>query len=190
MIDTPTEPPPAQEHVIEQKLLECGLKVGGFSVKYEDYLQGIEVVITPEAGVTSDHFACIHEATFPDIVTFADGDMYRRYVAHLEEMFRPQVLADAEAELKKRGLWENFPTRDGYTTLADYARALEAHAGYAPGTMLRAEGSHRVAVDPTDRDLIAATNFERMAVLLAVLRFASARDGFTMAFIGNDKFHD
>jgi hypothetical protein len=190
MIDTPPEPPPAQEQVIERKLLACGLKAGGFSVKYQNSLQGIEVVITPEAGVTPDHFGCIHEAAFPDVVTFADGEMYHRYMAYLEDLFRPQVLADAEAELKKRGLWDGFPTRDGYSTLADYVRALEAHAGYTPGTMLRADGSDSVAVDPADRDLLAATDIERLAALLTVLKFASARDGFAMGFIGNDKIRD
>jgi len=190
MFDAPPEPPPSQEQVIEQKLVDCGLEAARFSVKYEDYLQGIEVVITPEAGVTPDHFRCIHEAAFPDIVTFTDSEMYHRYMAYLEELFRPQVLADAEAELKKLGLWDGFPTRDGYSNLADYTRALEAHAGHSPGTMLRAEGSDRVALDPTDRDLFTATDFERLAVLLTVLKFASAREGFAIGFVGNDKFRD
>ncbi|KPF63373.1 hypothetical protein [Porphyrobacter sp. AAP60] len=190
MIDTPSEPPAVQEHIIEQKLLECGLKAGGFSVKYEDYLQSIEIIITPEAGATPEHFGCIHEAAFPEVVSFADAEMYRRYMAYVDALFRPQMLADAEAELKKRGLWDNFPARDGYPTLADYARALEAHAGFAPGTMLRAEDSERVAFDPYDNQQFAAIDFERVGALLAVLVFASARNGFSMGFIGNDKVRE
>lgn len=154
MIDTPPEPPPSQEQVIERKLLDCGLKAGGVTVRYEDELQSIEVVITPEAGTTPDHFGCIHEATFPEIVTFAEGTMYHGYTAYVAELFRPQVMANAEAELKKLGLWESFPRREDYADLADFARALEAHAGFTPGTTLRAEADTQIAVDPVDHNLL------------------------------------
>ena len=187
MMDTPPEPPPAQEQVIEQKLLDCGLKAGGFTVRYEDYLQSIEVVITPEAETTPDHFRCIHEAVFPKIVTFPDGDMYQRYMAYVGELFRPQVLADAEAGLKERGLWAGFPERSSSATLDDFAHALESHAGFKPRSVLRAEGDKAITVDPVDRNLFANVDYERLATLFVVLTFASARDGFAINIIGNDK---
>lgn len=190
MIDTPHEPPPSQEQVIERKLLDCGLKAGGVTVRYEDELQSIEVVITPEAGATPDHFGCIHEAAFPEIVTFAEGTMYQEYTAYVAELFRPQVMANAEAELKKLGLWESFPRREDYADLADFARALEAHAGFTPGTTLRAEADTQIAVDPVDRNLLIQMDYKRLATLLVVLKFASGRDGFSIGFIGNDKVRD
>ncbi len=190
MIDTPPEPPPAQEQVIERKLLACGLKASGFSVTYEDYLQSIEVVITPAAGATPDHFGCIHEAAFPEIVRFADGSMYQGYMAYVAELFRPQVMADAEAALKKLGLWERFPRREDYADLANFARALEAHAGFVPGTILRAEADTQIAVDPVDRNRLIEMDYERLATLLVVLNFASARDRFSIGFIGNDKVRE
>ena len=190
MIDTPPEPPPAQEQVIAQKLVACGLKAEGFTVRYEEELQSIEVVITLEAGATPNHFGCIHEAAFPEIVRFVDGTMYQDYMAYVAELFRPQVMADAEAELKKLSLWESFPRREEYADLADFARALEAHAGFAPGTILRAEADTQIAVDPVDRNLLIQMDYERLGTLLVVLKFASARDGFSIGFIGNDKVRE
>ena len=104
MIETPPEPLPAQEQVIEQKLLDCGLKVGGFTVKYEDYLDGIEVVITPVAGATPDHFDCIRGSIYPEFVRFEDYAMYDQYMAYEADLVRPQVLAEVEAALKERDL--------------------------------------------------------------------------------------
>ncbi|QDH34415.1 hypothetical protein [Porphyrobacter sp. YT40] len=190
MMDTPPEPPTAQEQLIESKLIGCGLKAGGFSVRYEDYLQSIEVRIMPVAGATPEHFGCIKEAAFPEIVTFEDGPMFMQYNEYLEELYRPQALADARAALDARGLLENFPAREDYATLADYARALEAHAGYAPGTMLQFEGDETLVFDPANNDLLAEADYERLAVLLNVIKFASARDGFTFGFIGNDKYRE
>lgn len=190
MIDTPPEPPFANEQVITQRLLECGLAAGGFTVRNENYLQSIEVVIAPAARVTAGHFPCIHEAAFPEIVTFEDGTMYQQYMAYVAELFRPQMLADSEAALKERGLWEGFPERRAFPTFADYVRALEAHAGFAPGSMLRAEGNDRVTLDPPDRDVLTKMDYERMAALFAVLHFAAVREGFPIGLIGDDKLRD
>jgi hypothetical protein len=189
MIDTPPAPLPAQEQVIEQKLLDCGLKVEGFTVKYEDYLQSIEIVVTPNAGATSEDFACIREAAFPEIVRFEDLVMYGNYVAFQEELVRPQVLADAEAALRERGLWDEFPERAAFTSLKDYVRALEKHAGIAPGSTLRVEGD-RLIFDPPRVDegyAVAATQY---SVILMVMVYAAAKERLNLGFIGNDKFRE
>lgn len=190
MIDTPPEPAAAQEQLIEEKLIGCGLKAGGFSVRYEDYLQSIEVVITPAAGATPEQFGCINEAAFPEIVTFEDGPMFTQYIEYLDELYRPQALADAQAALTEQGLLKNFPAREDFGTLADYARALEAHAGFAPGTMLRFDGDKVLVFGPPSNAMLADTDLERLSVLLAVVLYASARDGFTIGFIGNDKIRE
>lgn len=190
MIDMPPEPPPAQEQVIEQKLLACGLKSGGFTVRYEDYLQRIEVVITPAAGATPDHFGCIHEAAFPEIVTFEDRTMYQKYMAYVGELFRPQMLADLEANLRASGLWEDFPRREDYPLLADYARALEVHAGVEPGTAFRAENDKQLAFDPPLGDQAYAEFAERYSDLLMVGMYAAAMGDFSIGFTGNEKFRE
>ncbi|WP_086608983.1 hypothetical protein [Erythrobacter donghaensis] len=190
MIDTPPEPPAAQEQLIESKLIGCGLKAEGFSVRYEDYLQSIEVRITPAAGATPEHFGCIKEAAFPEIVTFEDGPMFAQYNEYIGELYRPQILAGAQTALAEQGLLENFPAREDYSTPADYARALEAHAGFAPGTMLRFEGDKTLVFSPANNDMLAEADYERFAVLLNVIIFASARDGFTFGFTGNDKYRE
>lgn len=190
MIDTPPEPPAAQEEVIAAKLAECGLKAGGFTVRYEAELQGVEVLISPLAEATPAMFGCIHDATFPEFVRFEDLAAFRQFIAFQEELFRPQAMAEGEAELQKRGLWEGFPRREAHPDLPDLARALEVHAGFSPGTMLRAEAGIRIVIDPVDRNLWVQMDNERLAVLLVVLKFASARDRFSIGFIGNDKVRE
>jgi hypothetical protein len=187
MMDAPPEPPPAQEQVIERKLLDCGLKAGGFTVRYEDELDGFEVVIASSAGATSAQFRCIFDATYPEIVRFDDLAVEEQYNAFVDDKVRPQVLADLERELRIVGLWEGFPERRAFTTLQDYVRALEAHAGFSRGTMLRAEADTRVIVDFMDPNLLVQRDYERLATLLVVLKFASARDRFSIGFIGNEK---
>ena len=190
MIDAPPEPPTAQEQVIEQKLLDCGLKAGGFTVKYEDYLQSIEIVFTPAAGANQEHFACIREAAFPEIVTFEDRTVFEQYMEFEAELLRPQVLADLENSLRKSGLWDNFPERQDYPVLADYARALEVHAGIEPGTAFSAEGDNQLAFNPPRVDQGYAEFAERYSDLLTVAMYASATGQFSLGFIGNDKFRD
>lgn len=190
MIDQAPEPPAAQEQVIESKLLDCGLKAGGFTVRHEDELDGFEVVIASSAGATPARFRCIFDATYPEIVRFDDLAVEEQYNAFAEEQVRPQVFADLERELRIVGLWEGFPERGAFTTLEDFAHALEAHAGFSPGTMLRAEADTRIVVDFMDRKLLVQMDYERLATLLVVLKFASARDRFSIGFIGNDKVRE
>lgn len=190
MIDTPPEPPLAQEQVIEQRLLDCGLKAGGFTVRYEDYLQSIEIVVTPSAQAKPEQFVCIRDAAGYEIVTFEDAEMFGAYMRMMEEFARPQVLADAETALKERDLWENFPKRSDYAAFADYLRALEIHAGFAPGTVLQADGDQRMRLEPSSEELFDEVSYQRWTALLAVLIYASARDGFPIGLVGNDKFRE
>ena len=190
MIDTPPEPLPAQEQVIEQKLRDCGLKADGITVKYENELQSIEVVITPEAGAAPEHFPCIHEAVFPEIVWFSDQTMFVQYTNFEAEMVRPQVLAELEASLRKSGLWENFPQRPNFETTADYSAALEAHAGFVPGTALQVAGADQLTLIPPDSDQGYAEFAERISKLLAVLGYASVTGQISFGFIGNEKYRE
>lgn len=189
MIDTPPEPPPAQEQVIEQKLLDCGLKAGGFSVRYENELQSIEIAIKPTAEVLTEQFSCIREAAFPEIVTFEDQKMFVQYMAFEAELMRPQALADSEVALKEYGLWEGFPRPGGFATLDGYAHALERHLGFASGSLFKVNGD-ALTFDPPRDEFLAAGSFERYTPVMAAMSFASASDNVQFYFIGNDKVRE
>ena len=189
MIDTSPEPPAAQEQFIAQKLVGCGLKADGFTVRYENHLQSIEVVITPRAGATPELFPCIREAAFPDIVTFEDGAMFQQYLDFETEIMRPQVLADAEAALKSYGRWEGFPRRGDFPALDAYAHALERHLGFAPGSLFKASGD-ALQFDPPREDFLSVRSFERYAPVMAARGYASAKEKVEFFVMGNDKMRD
>jgi hypothetical protein len=85
MIDAPPEQPLFQEQQIAQALAECGLKAGGFTVRYEAELQSIEIGITPAAGAGPKQFPCIFRAVWPEIVTFEDSVMTGQYYAYVND---------------------------------------------------------------------------------------------------------
>ncbi|MBA4163622.1 MAG: hypothetical protein C0510_03165 [Erythrobacter sp.] len=189
MIEMPPEPPPRQEQVIEHRLIECGLDARGVSVKYEDYLQSIEIVIGPKAGATTKHFACIKEAAGYEIVTFEDREMFAAYSDFASELARPQMLATFESRLKETGLWEGFPDRRDFGSLEDYARALEVHAGVPPGSALRISGNG-ILFDPAREGQNPADFVERYSDLLAVVAYASTKERLSFGFIGNERIAD
>ena len=186
MIDVPPEPLPTQEQIIEQRLLDCGLNAGGFTVKYEDYLQSIEIAIAPSAGATSDNFACIKEAAGYEIVTFQDGAMFAAYMDFASELARPEMMAMYESRLKEAGLWEGFPDREDFRSLEEYAKALEVHAGMKPGSALRVSGDG-ILFDPPSASPNYADFAERYSNLLSVVAYASTRDRVKFGFIGNER---
>ena len=184
-MDTPPDPPPSPEQVIEQRLVECGLDRSGLSVRYQDYLQSIEIVISPSAGATSEDFACIKQAAGSEIVTFEDGDTFAGYTSFQAELARPEMLAQYERRLREAGLWEGFPRREGFETLQEYAVALEEHSGVGPGSALHVSGDS-IAFDPP-RDYATYADFaERYSNLFTVVSYASIRDRIGFGFIGNE----
>lgn len=189
-MDTPPEPPLPQEQQIAQALADCGLKAGGFTVRYEAELQSIEVITKPAAGAGPEQFPCIFSAVWPEIVTFEDSVRTEQYYAYVSDQLRPQILADAEAGVRDRGLLDGFPDRSHYTVFADYIRALEAHAGFAPGSVLQLDGDDRVTVVFQDSIEPAEASYERLATLFAVLSFASTSAEIKLGFVGNEKVHD
>lgn len=186
MIDLPLEPPQTSEQVIEQRLIECGLDAYGISVKYEDYLQSIEIVITPSAGATPDHFRCINDAVGHEIVTFEDREMSGLYHEFVSALMRPGLLAEAKTDLRERGLLDGFPDRKNHEALACYLRALEEHAGVRPGSALKASGNN-IIFDPPREEKEPMDFVERYFDLLAIVRFVSLRDRMSFGWIGNEK---
>ncbi|RIA37905.1 hypothetical protein DFR49_3795 [Hephaestia caeni] len=184
MIDLPPEPPIQQEQVIAQKLVDCGLDAQGFTVKYEDYLQSIEIVIGRDAGATENQFACINRAAGHEIVTFRENALQSAYTDFMAELYRPQMIADATAGLKKLGLLDNFPKRTAYESLADYARALESHCGLIPGSALKAHGEGISFQPPREVDFKEFS--KKYSGLIAAIMYANAiGDSEGFGFIGN-----
>ncbi|MEN7538821.1 hypothetical protein [Aurantiacibacter flavus] len=189
MIDVPPEPLPTQEQVIEQRLLDCGLNPGGFTVKYEDYLQSIEIVIEPSAGATSVNFACIREAAGYEVVRFQDGEMFAAYMDFALELARPEMMAMYEGRLKEAGLWEGFPDREDFGSLLEYAEALEVHAGIEPGSALRILGGG-ILFDPPSASHNYADFTERYSNLLSMVAYAATKDRVSFGFVGNERVAD
>lgn len=184
MIDMPPASPPSQEQVIEQRLIECGLNAKGISVKYEDYLQSIEITIRINAGATVDHFKCIKDAAGYEIVTFEDTNMYISYNEYASELVRPQILDDFKVSLEEKGLLKGFPERRKFENLSEYAKALEIHGGLKPGTALRVSGDG-IVFDPPHNDKNPADFMERYSDLLAIIGYSSALERLNFGFIGN-----
>ena len=176
---------PTQEQVIEQRLFDCGLNLGGFTVKYEDYLQSIEIVITPKAEATSDNFRCIRDAVGYEIVTFQDSEMFAAYMDFASELARPEMMVMYEGRLKEAGLWEGFPDRKDFGSLEAYVEALEAHAGIKPGSALRVSGDS-ILFDPPNMHTNYADFAERYSNLISVVAYAATRDRVNFGFLGNE----
>jgi hypothetical protein len=185
MIVVPPQPPVPPEQVIEQRLVKCGLDSRGFTVKYEDDLQSIEIVINDNAGATKDRFACIRKAAGYEIVTFRNGQMQRAYSDFVTELLRPQMTKEAKAELQKRGLLRNFPERASFDSVTAYAKALEAQCGLAPGSVLRPDTSGITFQPPAD-DLNPQQWVEKYSCIFAVMNYASAKGDAEFGFIGNE----
>lgn len=167
-------------------MLDCGLEPGEFTVRYEDYLQSIEIVISSNAGAASESFACIKEAAGYEIVTFEDAKMSAAYMDYASELARPELTTMYENRLKEIGLWEGFPDRADFGSLEEYAGALEAHADIEPGSALRVAGDG-ILFDPPNVSSDYVNFVERYSNLLAVVAYASTRDRLSFGIIGNEK---
>lgn len=187
MIDMPQVPPPAYEQVLTQKLLKCGLRNGGFTVKYEDELQSVEIVIEKAVGGSAANIDCIREAVGYEIVTFKDQTLQQAYQDRVYETLRPKMLADAKAELVKRGIFDGLPERSKYASDKLFAEALERHCGLQSGSYFVESQWGLIAQPKAERQSKAEE--AKMSCLGAAIMYASARgDDFKFGFIGNEAF--
>ena len=187
MVDVPPEP--SYEQVIEHRLSDCGLDSSGVSVRYEDYLQSVEIRIAPSAGAKAEQFECIRQAAGYEIVTFEDPDMYAAYTDHVSEQLRPGMMASMERQLKESDLWENFPSLGDYESLEDFSVALEEHAGLEAHSTLKV-ADDGIQFDPPDEDGPPADFVERYSKLIAVVSYASMQEGLSFGFLGNERARD
>jgi hypothetical protein len=180
-------PPSVPEHVIEQKLVECGLDSIGISVTYQNYLQGVEIVIKPEAKATNDQFACIHKAAGFEIVTFTDPAMAQQFSEFQFELFRPQMLEDSRHSLEKLGLLENFPDRTLFVSDIAFGEALESHCGLEKGGALKLLGE-TIIFEPPGTDPGYFGSFDnKYHCLLTAVNYAVAKGELKkFGFVGNE----
>lgn len=187
----PPQPPIHQEQAIQQKLVECGLNADGFTVKYEDYLQSIEIVIDESAGASESDFACIHKAVDHEIVTFKKADLQVAYLDFVGEIYRPQMLAEAEKSLEKRGLLKDFPERASFSTDKLFAEALERHCGVERGSFF-VESEWGLTAQPqmTDKP-IEGPEWDKVTCLMSAMMYVAAKgEVFKVGFIGNEAIPD
>ena len=189
MIDMPPQTP-AQVQVIQQNLVECGLKLNGFTVKYEEELQSIEIKIGPQSGASNDKFDCIREASQNEIVTFEDGGLQSAYSERVAELMRPEMLKDAREGLRKRGLLTGFPERADFASDKLFAEALEVHCGMKAGSFL-IESQWGLIAQPSKIGPLGSAEWDKMSCLMNALMYVSAKgENFTVGFVGNEKFRD
>jgi hypothetical protein len=187
MIDMPQVPPPAYEQVLTQKLLQCGLRNGGFTVKYEDELQSVEIVIDREAGASAENLDCIKQAAGHEIVTFKDPELRQAYQDRVFEALKPTMLADSRAELVKHGVLDGFPERSEFGSDKLFAEALERQCGLKPGSFFVQSQWGLIGQPKLGRQNKA--DEDRMSCLMAAVMYVSAKgEDFKFGFIGNEAF--
>jgi len=185
MLDMPQLPPPAYEQVLTEKLLHCDLRSGGFTVKYEDLLQSVEIVVEKETSVSTENFDCIRQAADYEIVTFKDSEVQKAYDARVFEAMRPKMLAEARDELEKRGVLKGFPERSKFASDKLFAEALERQCGMRPGSFFVPNKWGLSAQPKLGRRINA--DMDRMSCLMAAITFVQAKgEPFEFGFIGNE----
>lgn len=186
MIDMPQVPASAYEQVLTQKLLQCGLRNGGFTVKYEDELQSTLIVIEQESEASAGLFDCIKQAVGYEIVTFEDPELQKAYLDRVFETLRPKMLADARAELEKRGALDGFPERSKFDSDKLFAEALERQCGMRPGSFFVQSQSGLIG-QPKRRQ--SKADEDTMGCLMAAVTYVNAKgEDFKVGFIGNEAF--
>lgn len=185
MIDMPQAAPPAYEQVLAHKLEQCGLRDGGFTVRYQQELQGFEIVIGEDAAASPAHFDCIQQAAGREIVTFSRADLGRAYSHHVFEKQRAQMLADARNELARHGALEEFPERAAYSSDGLFAEALERQCGVPPGSFFGVS-QYGLSLHPVDHQP-GTKGWERMTCLFAAISYVTAKgEPVQFGFVGNE----
>ena len=181
----PQVPPPAYEQVLTQKLLQCGLPDGGFTVKYEDELQSVEIVIGKEAEVTLEQIECIRQATGYEIVSFKDPELQKAYQDRVFAALSPRLLADARTALEKRGILDGFPERSNYGSDKLFAEALERQCGMEPGSFF-VQSQWGLIGQPKRDHLRKADEESRVCMMTAIMYVTARGEDFKFGFVGNE----
>lgn len=182
-------PATAQEQVISQGLAGCGLKSEGVSIRFEDDRQGYVITISSAAGAKKESLPCVESVAGAEFVIFENKELARAYDEQMYAEIRKKIVADAEKDLRKRGLWEGFPRRADFASDALFAEALERHCGFAPRSILKVAGDGFNLVPESIE--VGNAAYEKMSGLLAAITFSFADSpNFTFGFVGDEAFSD
>jgi len=192
-MDMPPEMPPLPDKPVAEALMECGVRPDGFTITYDDLLQGHVIAFSATSGASADNLDCIWQATRSEFVEFADAELQRAYeaigAAYYEAHLRPQVIESARERLAERGLLQTLPLREDFQSQEGFAAALEMHCGFVPSSVLRVEGNAFTVWPQSDGTPSAEFEFEKFSCLLSALTLATEADGgLKIGFVGNEKF--
>lgn len=175
------------------KLENCGVDRTQVKIKIEDELQDFEITIDgPAEALSDEQYTAIAEAVLKSgyIITFNDEEARNRlWLAH-----ESLLVVQAQQWLAERGKLQGLPMFDAAKTdLATYARTLEAHLGFEPGSMLEVKdvpslGRRQIVLKAwqtfpqndlsaehiqTVINAIAASNLEESGVITGILSSTS-----------------
>jgi hypothetical protein len=181
VIDTPPEYPPLPQKPVAEALIDCGLLKDGFKVTYEKDLQGNVVAISVRAGANRENLQCIWDAAWTEFVQFEDNKLQVAYDEITESRFAPIVQQQARDALAKRGLLDGLPERSKFSSLEEFAVAIEQHCGFDPKQALHIDND-LIVFNPEVR-LSSSFDLDKSECIFGAL-FASGQT--KIGFIGNE----
>jgi len=195
VIDVPPQMPPMPDKPVAEALVECGVRPRGFTITYDDLLQGNVIAFSADSGASVENIECVWRMTWFEFAQFADPELQAAYDAvgqdYYETHFKGQVIESARAKLAERGLLETLPQRDDFQNRDDFAVALEQHCGFEPRSILRVSGDTLTVWPQTEGTPPSEEEFEKFSCLLAAMTLAADADGsLKIGFVGNEKYRE
>ncbi|AXU18869.1 hypothetical protein C7W88_07260 [Novosphingobium sp. THN1] len=182
-------PPSAEEQVLRERLVGCGLKAAGISMVYDEDTQGYIITIGDAAGVTNAHFECIEKVTLGNWPVFEDKQLDRTFKEASYARATNLWLAEARKILRERGLLESLPRRSHYASVDEFVAALERHCGFEVGSILK-EREGKIEISPENISE-GHGDYSRLSALIAAVSLASVEIGdVKIGFIGNERLAD
>lgn len=182
-------PPAVEEQILRDGLVECGLKAAGISMVYDADVQGYVITIASAAGAKPEHLDCIETAARGADVAFGDEALDSAFTERRFARAKALWLAETKETLRKRGLLEGLPKRADFSSVEEFAKALERHCGFAAGAVLRVRNGEAVFWPENMRQ--SKKDYERLAALMAAVTYATAESGdLKIGFVGNEYVAD
>jgi hypothetical protein len=141
-------PPFNYEQTIEA-VTSCGVPAARIRIVYDADLQLDTVTIAPlDETPSQELLRCVYEATVTVgyDVQFRDPDQNAAFWELVLEEGRERARAEGQRWLQERGLFDNMPRYDSdRSTVAEFARQVEAFCGLEPGSALSEIGEGLLA---------------------------------------------
>ena len=185
MIDLP---PPSYEQTIEA-VVKCDISHANIRIKYEDYLQSDEVVVSDLGTVTDDKLRCLRAAVHPFyILTIRNAEQQAAFYDLSQKDDRPRQLTEAREWARSRGMLDRVPTYDPERGVDEFSAALDVACGFKRGGALQPGGGSWVTVRP---DVVSTNELTKsskaLECLMQMFAASNAPDkGIKFGFIGNE----